>query len=328
MSENTAVATALEPSGPGNQQITLGIGLDPSALKLKIEHDKAMRKILTDYVREELKEGHHYSTKIGTQELAKPMLLDEGARNIVSLFNLFFGEPVLHEEWLEGDHYRVRSHIGIFNQRGEQIASGDALCSTRESKYAFRKAERTCPSCDQPTVKKDNKTDGGGWYCWQKIGGCGAKFEARDERITGQQLGRIDNPDIADTENTVLKISIKRCKTAAVRDLPVVSEIFAPDGSVPPTSVSPQQGKGSPAARNGGSASREPSPAPPSTVSVVDVVVGLVQKLVEKDVPIADLKELYLPAGVAEFADLSGTQAEEIRGDLVTALNAKLKPSH
>lgn len=331
MQDTQATAAALEHvPGPGSSnEITFeGVGLSPAALKLKIQNDKEMRQILTDYVKSEMVEGHHFSNTIGTQKLAKPMLLDEGARNIISLFNLFFGEPKLIEEIIDGGHYRVRAHIGVFNRRGEQVASGDALCSTKESKYAFRKAERVCPKCDTAAIRKDNKSPQGGWYCWSKLDGCGAQFPANEEAITSQQLGRVDNPDIADSENTVLKIAIKRAKTAAVRDLPVVSEIFAPEGGDPaaPASVSPQRAKGGQAARNGGTASSEPSPAPPP--DPVLVVAGFVAKLHDLGEPIADLKELYLPAGVEEFKDLTPDQAEEIREDVLNALNTKLKKSN
>ena len=79
MNNSTAAAMAGEmvhlPSGPGNNEITLGIGLSPELLRRKIDNDKQMREILKGYVKNELKEDHHYSKKIGTMELPKPMLL-------------------------------------------------------------------------------------------------------------------------------------------------------------------------------------------------------------------------------------------------------------
>lgn len=329
-SENTAAATALVPSEPeANQEIALGIGLSPAALKLKIRNDREMRKILTDYVREELVEGHHFSGSIGTQKLKKPMLLDEGARNICALFNLFFGEPKIEETWLDGGHYRVRVHIGIFNRRGEQVASGDALCSTLEPKYAFRGAERVCPKCGTAAIRKDNKKAEGGWYCWSKLDGCGAQFPAGEESITSQQIGRVDNPDIADAQNTVLKVGIKRAKTAAVRDVPTVSEIFAEGDAPSPAaeSASPTPGRASAAVRTSGTHSKaQPSPVPPTAAkeSAVDVVVALIKKLTDRGVDIADLNEQFLPGGVSRFEDLTDEAADDIRNDLVALLNAKL----
>ena len=42
-----------------------------------------------------------------------------------------------------------------------------------------------------------------------KLGGCGAKFLKGDPAIEGQQLGQVPNPDIADVQNTVLKMADK-----------------------------------------------------------------------------------------------------------------------
>ncbi len=231
--ESTALATIDELP---QQLSVLPTEVTPEVFAARIEREQQLRGVLKNYVRGNMKEGHHFSTKLGTQELAKPMLLQEGCRNICSLLKLFFGEPKITEQWLDGDHYRVRVHISLHNAEGHQITSGDAICSTRETKYAYRMGQRLCPDCNQPTVRKDNKTPGGGWYCWKKEGvsnGCGAKFAANDEAISGQQSGRIDNPDKADVENTVLKMAIKRAKSAAVCDVPMVSEIFAPEDDAP-----------------------------------------------------------------------------------------------
>lgn len=215
--------------GPQQQLSVLPTEVTPEVFAARIEREEQLRRVLKEYVQRNMKEGHHFSTKLGTQELAKPMLLQEGCRNICSLLKLFFGEPKITEQWLDGDHYRVRVHISLHNAEGHQITSGDAICSTRETKYAYRIGQRTCPQCGVAAIFKDNKSPQGGWYCWAKRDGCGAKFAANDEAITSQQSGRVDNPDKADVENTVLKMAIKRAKSAAVCDVPMVSEIFVPD---------------------------------------------------------------------------------------------------
>lgn len=218
--------------------------MSPEVFQASIQRKEQMRGMLKDYVKRNMVAEHHFSTKLGTMTLPKPMLLQEGARNICSLFNLFFGEPQLVETYLEGGHYRVRSHIKLFNAEGRQIASGDAVCSTLEPKYAYRTGQRECPECHMPAIMKDNKTANGGFYCWAKKDGCGAKFAADDVRITEQKIGRVDNPDKAELENTVLKMSIKRAKVAAVCDVAMVSEIFAPeapdDETRPPQNSKPQ----------------------------------------------------------------------------------------
>jgi DNA-directed RNA polymerase subunit RPC12/RpoP len=330
MQETQATAAALEHVPGPERGYETGISViggtwSPEEFTKRIEREKAMRQILKEYVKSELKKGYHYDDNIGGQKLAKPMLLQEGARAIAAIFGLFFGEPKTVEERLEGDHFRVRAHIALFNQAGVQITSGDALCSTREVKYAFRKAERECPECGSAAIIKGRAEYGGGYVCFAKKGGCGAKFDDTDERIGEQRGGRVENPDLADVENTVLKMAIKRAKVAAVCDLPTVSEIFAPEGSAdtpvrvgdassPKESVRPKR------------AHDDKSVVAP--ISPVDVVCGFIDKLVALKEPIADLKELYLPAGVEEFKDLTAEQAEDIREDVLAALNTRLKKSN
>lgn len=318
-----AAGTALERSGPDQQLTVLGGDMTPDVFKARVEQEQQMRGILIDHVQRNMKEGHHYSQTLGTQKLDKPMLLQEGTRNICSLFRLHFGEPQIAETYLEGDHYRARTHIQLFNAQGIQIASGDAICSTRETKYAYRQAQRICPDCDQPTVRKDNKTDGGGWYCWKKDGvsnGCGAKFKANDERIVDQKIGRVDNPDKADVENTVLKMSVKRAKSAAVCDVPLVSEIFAPEGDDDPPKQQSVKPKGD---KSKVETQQAPPPAAPKE-NVVENVVGLVKKLTDRGAEISDLITQFCPEGVAKFEDLSEAQALEIQPAIVELLNAKL----
>lgn len=265
MNESTAIARSEAPAGlerydDGPRGLAAMDSMTPEVFQANIERQEAMRTELKAYVKRNMVANYHFATKLGTQELAKPMLLQEGVRNICSLFKLWFGEATIHETFLEGDHYRVRAHIQLFNAAGVPIASGDGICSTRETKYAYRKGNRTCPECHRDdTIIKGKSQYGGGWVCYEKKGGCNAKFADEDERLTSQQLGRIDNPDKADTENTVLKMAIKRAKNSACCDVPLVSELFVPqtDDAPPPKAASeprpapksePQKTKDAPAA--------------------------------------------------------------------------------
>lgn len=246
--------------------------LTPEIFKARIEREQQLRDIFKKYVKDNMVEGYHYSTSLGTTKLEKPMLRQEGTRNICSLFKVFFGNPETTETFLDGGHFRVRAHVKLYNGDGKQIATGDAVCSTREKKYAYLTGARLCPECDQPTVRKDNKSPQGGFYCWNKPGvsnGCGANFAANDERITGQQTGRVENPDIADLENTVLKMAIKRAKTAAVCDVPMVSEIFAPEGGdgddLPPANSNSSQRQPPPQSTRSSASRNTPAQSPASS---------------------------------------------------------------
>ena len=109
------------------------------------------------------------------------------------------------------------------------VGSGLGSCSSWESKYRWREGQRVCPECQQATIIKGKEEYGGGWLCWVRKGGCGAKFAAADPTIMGQTIGRVENPDIMDTKNTVLKMALKRAKVQAVIGVTRSSGIFTQD---------------------------------------------------------------------------------------------------
>ena len=109
------------------------------------------------------------------------------------------------------------------------VGSGLGSCSSYESKYRWREARRVCPRCQQATIIKGKEEYGGGWLCFKKANGCGAKFAPTDQSIVGQVIGRQENPDIADTKNTVLKMAKKRAKIDAVIGVTRSSGIFTQD---------------------------------------------------------------------------------------------------
>ncbi len=321
----TAAATSEALSVPETQNRSIAILPDirtPEAFKAEIERDKEMRKILSDYVRDEMKEGFHFSKSIGTTQLAKPMLLQEGARNICSLFKLTFSTPEIIETELPDDHYRVRAHVDIYNRAGDRIASGDGICSTREVKYAYRKGERVCPNCSMPSVFKSKK-QGEGFFCWAKKDGCGATFAEDDERITSQVIGRVENPDIADLRNTVLKMAVKRAKVGAVSDVPLVSEIFAPESDDHDEPTHAPQARQQ---QNGASRNQQSAPPPATQESMITRAVNLANKLVmEHKLEPEELAVQFLPEDVGRFDDLSEEQAAGVVPGLSSLLTAKLR---
>ena len=122
------------------------------------------------------------------------------------------------------------------------IAEGLGSCSSYETKYKYRQGERKCPSCNQATIIKGKAEYGGGWLCFKKKGGCGAKFEDGDQAIETQTVGRVLNEDMADSKNTILKIAVKRALVSAVIAATRSSGIFTPDmehaeGSAPEVSA-------------------------------------------------------------------------------------------
>ena len=75
-----------------------------------------------------------------------------------------------------------------------------------EQKYRWRDAQRVCPQCGKNAIIKGKAEFGGGWLCFVKKGGCGAKFADGDQTIETQPVGRVPNPDVGrsgehDSEN-------------------------------------------------------------------------------------------------------------------------------
>lgn len=162
---------------------------------------------------------------------SKPTLLKPGAE----LLNLTFGlRPILDPAKdiirtdLPGNHKDFEVTIHILNSAGLEIATGVGSCSTMESKYRYRNAQHKCPNCGQATIFK-SKNEGEGFFCWQKKGGCGYKFKPDDEKITKQEVGRVENEDPADLWNTVLKIAKKRALIDGDLNATAASHVFTQD---------------------------------------------------------------------------------------------------
>lgn len=183
--------------------------------------------IIHDVMQRAMKQGIHYGVVPGTG--GKPSLLKPGAEKLCVLFRLA-PEYETEKIWHEDGHLTVITKCILRHiPTSMKIAEGDGLCTTKESKYATRNAGRVCPDCGADAIIKGKEEYGGGWICFKKKGGCGAKFPDGDEAIEGQQTGKIDNPDLADSYNTVLKMSAKRAFLAAVLNGTAASDVFTQD---------------------------------------------------------------------------------------------------
>lgn len=194
---------------------------------LPVETVKHQIQVIQQVMRDAMVKDTHYGVVPGCGD--KPTLLKAGAEKLSLTFRLAPTYVVTKTDLGHGHReYEVRctlTHIPSSKVFGE----GVGICSTHESKYRYRKAERVCPACGKDTIIKGKAEYGGGWLCFAKKGGCGAKFKDDDEAITSQQVGRVDNPDIADVFNTVLKMAKKRAHVDAVLTATAASDIFAQD---------------------------------------------------------------------------------------------------
>jgi hypothetical protein len=197
------------------------------------------RQLLKQYVNAEMTEGIDYGVIPGTGkqgEVPKKSLLKPGAEKLVKLFhcNARFTLTKDVEDWDKGFFY-YRFQCQIVTESGFPVAEGIGSANSREPRYRWRDQNRACPQCKREFIKrskfppKDSPGQEPGWYCFAKLGGCGAQFDSDDPEITEQSIGRIENPDIADAVNTLQKMAKKRALVDAALTLARCSDVFTQD---------------------------------------------------------------------------------------------------
>jgi hypothetical protein len=203
-----------------------------------IQSALARKQAMHDYIAKILTESTpaqsgDYGVIPGTNK--QKVLLKPGAEKLCSFFGLsprFVAEHIV-EDWTGAEHggeplFYFRYKCELY--RGTHlIAEAVGSCNSWEKKYRYRSSERVCPSCGKACIIKGKAEYGGGFLCFGKKGGCGAKFSDTDESITGQEVGNVKNPDVADVVNTCQKIAQKRALVAAVLIGTNASDSFTQD---------------------------------------------------------------------------------------------------
>jgi len=194
--------------------------------RMSIEQVKDSVRLIQEIMRSVMQEGTHFGTIPGCQ---KPSLFKPGAEKLSVTFRLApyytITQTDLPREHREYNIVCTLKHI----VSGDTFAQGVGSCSTMESKYRYREGKRKCPQCQSEAIIKGKAEYGGGWLCYAKKGGCGAKFKDGDPAIEGQQAGRIECEDPADQYNTVLKMAKKRAHVDATLTATAASDIFTQD---------------------------------------------------------------------------------------------------
>jgi predicted RNA-binding Zn-ribbon protein involved in translation (DUF1610 family) len=176
-----------------------------------------------------MKEGEHFGVIPGTGQRdgkpPKPTLLKPGAEKLCLLFRLDPQYDIVDK--VETSHLiRLMIRCTVYHiPTGLRVASGLGSCNSSEEKY-LRAAPKKCPKCGKESIIRGKEEFGGGFLCWKKKDGCGAKFDDVDVAITGQDTG-IKDP--ADLHNTILKMACKRALIAAVLNATAASDFFTQD---------------------------------------------------------------------------------------------------
>lgn len=214
--ENGSVAEIARPSS--------GLALSFAEMTMRVRQ-------LDEFYRDVMQDGTDYGVIPGTQ---KPSLYQPGAQMLDQIFGLvpsFEVVPTSVIDWqrpIPFFHYIVRCRL-LSRKTAELVAEAIGSCNTHEDRYRWRTAKRLCPACNLETIIKGKQEYGGGWLCFKRNGGCGAKYRDGDTAIEGQQAGRVENEDTASLENTVLKMAQKRAHVAATLNATGASRIFTQD---------------------------------------------------------------------------------------------------
>lgn len=198
------------------------VPMSPNDVKHQVQLIKQMMETV-------MIEGEHYGTIPGCGD--KQVLFKGGAEKLCLTFRMSPSysteridteiNGIMHREYIVTC---TMAHIGT----GESLGQGQGSCSTLESKYRYRNAGRVCPDCGAEAIIKGKREYGGGWICFNKKGGCGAKFPD-NHPVGNQDGGKVDNHDIADQYNTVLKMACKRAMVAACLSVTAASDLFTQD---------------------------------------------------------------------------------------------------
>lgn len=177
--------------------------------------------LVQEVMKKVMHEGEHFGKIPGCGD--KPALMKAGAEKLGMTFRL---QPsfAVNERDL-GNSHREYSIVCTLSDGTQGVGS----CSTMESKYRYRQGERKCPICGKASIITGKKEYGGGFLCFAKKGGCGEKFKEDDERITGQQIGKVEHDNPADFYNTCLKMGKKRAHVDAIITATACSDIFTQD---------------------------------------------------------------------------------------------------
>jgi len=194
---------------------------------LKVEAEQ--RTLLGQYVKQQMVEGTDYGKIPGTE---KPTLLKPGAEKLLSLFHCSPEFELVRDQCsqdFERGFFKYTFRVIIRGPGGHLLAEGYGSANSREQRYRWRNANRRCPACAKEAIIQGKAEYGGGWVCFKKKGGCGEKFSADDRRITEQPQGRVENEDIADLDNTILKMAKKRALVDGAIALARCSDMFTQD---------------------------------------------------------------------------------------------------
>ena len=200
---------------------------------MSVETIRAQVNLIQHVMREVMIEGQHFGVVPGTE---KPSLMKAGAEKLNMTFHLRARYPQVQRTDMPNGHREIQTQCQLVSPAGEVIGEGWGSCSTMESRYRYRNVsdyeilEDPIPS-DAKERKQEYRKQGLGM---KKVNGVWVWVKYKDAQ-------RQENPDIADTYNTVLKMSNKRALVAATLNATAASDIFTQDMEEVDPGVEPEK---------------------------------------------------------------------------------------
>lgn len=284
------------------------------AMELSVEQVKARMDAIKQLMQEQMIQGVDYGKIPGTGEKGKPTLLKAGMEKLCVMFRL---DPrcTTTPTFFPDGHMACVTVCEVYSQvSGQRLGGSTRTCSTKEAKYAYRQGDRLCPKCGKATIIKGRAEYGGGWLCFAKKGGCGAKFAENAPEITSQKVGRQDNPDLPDVYNTVMAICEKRAQVAATRLVTGASAIF--DEEMPESEdTAPADDAGLQARFDDAQAKKESPKAEPERQAAAQEALKTAETKAEtKATPKEGMREASAGGKTYQYEVVTAEQAAEIEG--------------
>lgn len=207
--------------------------IDHGPMELSVSDVTVQVGKLQELMKSIMHDGEHYGVIPGTN---KPSLYKAGAEKIGFIFRLAPEFEIDRDDLPNGHReYRVLCKL---RHMGTQVLVGEGVgsCSTMESKYRWRNESVTeevgpVPKEYWDTPKEDFS---GRAKALENLYGPGKYKPKKTDsgwvtlKVTGDG-GRVENPDIADQYNTVLKMAKKRAYVDATITATAASDFFTQD---------------------------------------------------------------------------------------------------
>ena len=190
---------------------------------VRVDAIKGRVQAIQHCMRDVMKDGTHYGKIKGCKD--ENVLLKPGAELLRVMFQFGTSFEVDIKD-MGGGHREYVATCHVLNPDGTMCCDGMGSCSTMESKYRYR----TGPT--EFTGKPVPKEYWGNGRDQKLIGGKG--HVAKKNPDTGmweiaRQGQKVDNPDIADVYNTVLKMAKKRAFVDGMLAATGASDMFVQD---------------------------------------------------------------------------------------------------